>query len=168
MARYLVSMVKMLCALALVITPLVLGTLYLTKKAEKSAPSQVMRSEALPPPVGDDTDISAVKSHWVSYGGVMDLPYVERKIGDAVANLAGIDGKVAWNTVASSKYKHNPAVVCVQATIDVPAHGKARQKQMIVRLFRNRETGVIDLDSLKINGKSSKIPAMDLMYGVRD
>jgi hypothetical protein len=67
--------------------------------------------------VGNESDISAVKSNYVSYR-ILDMPPIEKSLGAAVTDLAGIDGTIKWETPPSDTYKHNHAVFCVQAVVD--------------------------------------------------
>jgi hypothetical protein len=94
-------------------------------------------------------DIETVKNNSLELG--LGSKYV---IGDLVKEITGIKGTVKWESFKPTGYEDNPNVTCVQVDI---TRNKENYNLVTIQYLLNRETGLVKLAAVKVDGKAKSI-----------
>jgi hypothetical protein len=75
---------------------------------------------------------------------------------ELVRQLAGARGQVNWSAERPEKYKDNPYIVLVRATIDRIGRSGAKH-QVVMDWVHNRQTDKVDLERLQVDGEDKDV-----------
>jgi hypothetical protein len=82
---------------------------------------------------------------------------------DFVRQIAGARGQFDWSAGIADRYKANDAIVLVSATIQRIGRSGAKH-QVVLEYIHNRQTGMVDLDRVLIDGKPQDIVGAALNF----
>jgi len=70
--------------------------------------------------------------------------------------LAGARGQVSWSAEHPEKYKDNPNIILVRATVDRIGHSGTKHK-VVMEWIHNRQTEKVDMERVVVDGEEKNL-----------
>lgn len=97
----------------------------------------------------------------------LDASPTQSTIESGINKITGVTGTVKWESFHTDKYKDNPDIVCVQATINKTSD-KGKKQTVLFQFLLNRKTNYVELGHFDVDSKQkTKLETMmALQYGI--
>ena len=108
----------------------------------------------------ENSDIKIVKEY--KSDGIFTFTASDLTIGQTINKMAGISGKVTWDSFTPEKYKNNSDIVVVEVNISKTGE-KIEYKSAKLQYLVNRNTKEVTMGYAEFNGKQSSLLEATIM-----